>query len=60
MSDRHKFTTLNKPKEQVYKDLCYRFNCNNLATDEIKLSVGSFGIVTLRVCKGCIDIFKEN
>ena len=59
MSDRHDFTTVNKPKEDVYKDICNRFDCNNLATDEIKLSAGNFGIITIRVCKGCIDIFKK-
>jgi len=59
VSDIHNFTTLNKPQEEVYNERCNRFDCNNLATDEIKLRAGSFGIITLRVCKGCIDIFKK-
>ncbi len=58
MSNINNFTTVNKPKEEVYKDICNAFECNNLATDEIKVRAGSFGIITLQVCKSCIGIFK--
>ena len=60
MSDGHDFTTVNKPNEDIYKDICNKIECKNLATDEVKLSAGSFGIITLKVCKECISIFKEN
>ncbi len=59
MSDGHNSTTINKPKEEIYIEICNRFNCNNLATDEIKLRAGIFGIITIRVCKACIDIFEK-
>lgn len=60
MSDGHNFTIVNKPIKEVYKDTCNKLECKNLATDEVKISAGSFGIITLRVCRGCIGIFKEN
>jgi hypothetical protein len=60
MSDEHDFTTINKPKEEIYKDICNKIECKNSATETVKLSAGSFGIITLRVCKECISIFKEN
>lgn len=60
MSDGHDFTTINKPNRATYKDICNKFECKNLATDEVKLSAGSYGIITLRVCKECINIFIKN
>ena len=60
MSDGHDFKTEDKTNEEVDKNICNKIECKNLATDEVKLSAGSFGIITLRVCKKCISIFKEN
>jgi hypothetical protein len=60
MSDGHDFITVNKPNDELYKEICNKIECKNLATDEVKLSAGSFGIITLRVCKKCKSIFKEN
>ena len=60
MSDGHYFISVNEPNEDIYKDICNKVECINLATDEVKLSAGSFGIITLRVCKECISIFKGN
>lgn len=60
MSDGNNFITVNKPNKELYKDTCNKLECKNLATDEIKISAGRFGIITLRVCKDCISIFKEN
>ncbi len=60
MSDGHDFTTVNKPNEDIYKDICNKIECKNLATDEVKLSAGSYGIITLRFCKECKSIFKDN
>jgi hypothetical protein len=60
LSDRLDFITVNKPKEGVYKEICNRFGCNNFATEEVKLSAGTFGILTIHVCKGCKHIFKKD
>ena len=60
MSDGHDFKTVDKTNEEVDKNICNKIECKNLATDEVKLSAGSFGIITLRVCKECISFFKEN
>lgn len=58
MSDGHNFTTTNKPNKELYKQICNAIDCTSLATDEVKLKAGTYGIITLKVCKNCIEIFK--
>ncbi|HKR73006.1 MAG TPA: hypothetical protein VJR94_02725, partial [Candidatus Nitrosocosmicus sp.] len=60
LSDRLDLTTVNKPKEGAYKEICNSFDCNNLATEEVKLSAGEFGIVTIHICEDCKHIFEKN
>ena len=42
-----------------YKDICNAFGCFNPSTETIDVNAGSFGKITLFVCKSCISRFQN-
>ena len=40
--------------------ICDAAGCHALGTNEIKLTAGKFGILTLFVCTGCLGKFKDD
>lgn len=45
----------------AYEDnVCEALGCNAEATGDISLDVGNHGIISLRVCDGCLYKFQEN
>jgi hypothetical protein len=42
----------------VNKTICYVINCNNESTNQLKLDVGKFGLITIHLCKNCLPKFK--
>ena len=40
------------------KNICYAVNCKNEATNEIKLDLGKFGLITIFLCKNCLPKFR--
>ena len=39
--------------------ICYALDCDKTATENIDLSAGNFGIITLKVCKECSKLFNR-
>ena len=39
------------------KQICEAIGCSKHATDEISLNVGKFGIISLFLCKECVQKF---
>lgn len=60
MSTKDNFTTIVKPEKDVYKDICNAIECTNLATNIVSINAGSFGIVDLKVCSNCVNIFQSD
>ena len=45
---------------EVNKSLCEAVGCFAQATTEIKVKVGKQGKISLLLCKGCVNKFREN
>jgi hypothetical protein len=44
----------------VNKSLCEAFGCFAEATTEIKVKVGKQGAISLLLCKGCVNKFRDS
>jgi hypothetical protein len=42
-----------------YKQFCDAFSCEAEATEQIEVSAGKHGFITLFVCKNCISKFVD-
>jgi hypothetical protein len=47
----------NSKREQVNRYICDAADCNNEATEQIEVSAGKHGFITLFVCNNCISKF---
>ena len=45
---------------ELNKSLCEAVDCFAEATTEIKVKVGKQGTISLLLCKGCVNKFREN
>jgi hypothetical protein len=41
------------------KIVCEAIDCLSFATQEIKVSAGKFGTISLNLCNNCVNLFKE-
>jgi len=39
---------------------CEAYGCNNEATNQITVSVGSYGVIDLNLCKICVPQFSDS
>jgi len=42
------------------KQICDAYNCEYEATEQIEVSAGKFGYITLYVCTNCLPKFLDN
>jgi hypothetical protein len=49
----------NSITKEINKDICNAFGCTKNATEKINVSAGSFGTISLNLCKNCVTLFKE-
>ena len=49
----------NLPDRDYAEFVCEAANCYQIATEEIKVKAGKFGIVTLYVCPNCVGKFTD-
>jgi hypothetical protein len=45
--------------QQINKAVCNAFGCSEKATKKIEVSAGTFGKITLHVCRDCIGKFQN-
>lgn len=58
MSDSYNSITTDTSEKDLFKDICNALECNNKATQTVSINAGSFGTITLNVCKNCIGLFE--
>jgi hypothetical protein len=54
------YTTVNQNNRLDPDKLCYRFGCSNKSSEKIKVSAGTFGTITLKLCNKCLDFFQDS
>jgi hypothetical protein len=53
-------TEINKNNNKPHDNTCHRFGCSNRPSEKINVSAGTFGIITLKLCNKCVDLFKNS
>jgi hypothetical protein len=43
--------------KETNKEICNVYHCQKKATENIKISAGKFGEITLNLCSGCTLLF---
>ncbi len=60
MSNSNTSTSNKEFKQEHYRDiLCDALDCENKYTDTIKVDAGLYGKIPLKLCKRCLNLFKE-
>jgi len=60
MSSRNTFTPDKEFKQEQNKDIpCDALDCENKYTDIIKVDAGIYGKIPLKLCKRCLNLFRE-
>jgi hypothetical protein len=42
------------------KNICEAIDCDNLATTQIEVEAGKYGIIPLNLCIDCVPLFEVN
>jgi hypothetical protein len=45
--------------DKINKEICNALGCSKNATEEISVTAGKYGTVSLDLCKNCVNLFKE-
>jgi hypothetical protein len=45
--------------KRQYKDYCQIIDCYQRSTESIKVSAGKYGIIHLKVCRECRNLFQD-